>query len=213
LAKTEPYTDPEIKRTSLAGVILQMAVLRLPRIDRFPFPDPPQTSLIREGLRHLEDLGAMLPGGRLTREGWRLADLPIDPHIGKMLLESARSDTAAILRMLTSPDTRRREGRMESALTMFQEMATALFCMADSQERLTEYRPEGYSDDTGENISRCESMLLNEFRELLTVSRPALNRYREYTIKSFSPENLQRYRKAYEENSFIFKSPGFAEGI
>lgn len=90
LAQTEPYTDPEIKRTSLAGVILQMAVLHLPRIDRFPFPDPPQTSLIREGLRHLEDLGAMLPGGRLTREGWRLADLPIDPHIGKMLLEAAR---------------------------------------------------------------------------------------------------------------------------
>jgi hypothetical protein len=78
---------------------------------------------------------------------------------------------------------------------------------------LTEYRPEGYSEDMGENISRCESMLLNEFREILTVSRPALNRYREYTTKSFSPENLQRYRKAYEENSFIFKSPGFAEGI
>lgn len=90
LNRTEAYTDPEIKRTSLAGVILQMAVLRLPRIDRFPFPDPPQTGLIREGLRHLEDLGAMLPGGRLTREGWRLADLPIDPHIGKMLLEAAR---------------------------------------------------------------------------------------------------------------------------
>ena len=130
-----------------------------------------------------------------------------------LLLESARSDTTAVLRMLASPDTRRREGRMESALTMFQEMATALFCMADSQVRLTEYRPEGYSDDMGENISRCESMLLNEFREILTVSRPALNRYREYTIKSFSPENLQRYRKAYEENSFIFKSPGFAEGF
>ncbi|MBQ4336638.1 MAG: ATP-dependent RNA helicase HrpA [Lentisphaeria bacterium] len=90
LAKAEAYTDPEIKRTSLAGVILQMAVLRLPRIDHFPFPDPPQSSLIREGLRHLEDLGAMLPGGRLTREGWRLADLPIDPHIGKMLLEASR---------------------------------------------------------------------------------------------------------------------------
>ena len=92
LAQADAYTDPEIKRTSLAGVILQMAVLRLPRIDRFPFPDPPQSTAVREGLRLLEDLGAMLPGGRLTREGWSIADLPVDPHIGKMLLEAARRD-------------------------------------------------------------------------------------------------------------------------
>lgn len=130
-----------------------------------------------------------------------------------LFLESARNDTDAVLRMLSSPDTRRRESRMESMLTVFQEMATALYCMADSQARLAENRPEGCSGDMVGSVSRCESMLLNEFRELVSSSRPALDRYREYTVKSFSPENLQRYRKAYDENSFLFKSPGFTEGV
>ncbi|WP_294482575.1 ATP-dependent RNA helicase HrpA [uncultured Victivallis sp.] len=85
LRRSAPFTDPEIKRTGLAGVILQMASLRLPRIDRFPFINPPPPAAVREGLRTLEDLRALDPAGRLTREGWKLAALPIDPHLGKML--------------------------------------------------------------------------------------------------------------------------------
>ncbi len=85
LERAQPYTDPEIKRTGLAGVILQMAALKLPRIDRFPFLNPPPPAAVREGLRTLEDLRALDPAGHLTREGWRLAALPIDPHLGKML--------------------------------------------------------------------------------------------------------------------------------
>ncbi|MBS1368985.1 MAG: ATP-dependent RNA helicase HrpA [Lentisphaeria bacterium] len=85
LARASAYTDPEIKRTGLAGVILQMASLRLPRIDRFPFINPPPPAAVREGLRTLEDLRALDPAGRLTREGWKLAGLPIDPHLGRML--------------------------------------------------------------------------------------------------------------------------------
>ena len=55
-------------------------------------------------------------------------------------------------------------------------------------------------------------MLLNEFREIVSSTRPAVDRYREYITKSFSPENLTRYRKAYSENTLIFESPGFTEG-
>lgn len=85
LERSAPYTDPEIKRTGLAGVILQMAALGLPRITHFPFINPPPPAAVREGLRTLEDLRALDPAGRLTREGWKLAELPIDPHLGKML--------------------------------------------------------------------------------------------------------------------------------
>ena len=84
LARASAYTDPEIKRTGLAGVILQMASLRLPRIDRFPFINPPPPAAVREGLRTLEDLRALDPAGHLTREGWKLAALPIDPHLGRI---------------------------------------------------------------------------------------------------------------------------------
>ncbi len=90
LASSPEYTDPEIRRTSLAGVILRMASLHLPRIDRFPFIDPPPPSLIREGMKTLEDIRAILPGGKVTAEGWKLAALPVDPHLGKMLAEAAR---------------------------------------------------------------------------------------------------------------------------
>ncbi len=90
LNRSPAYTDPEIRRTSLAGVILRMAALHLPRIDRFPFIDPPPAALIREGMRTLEDIRAILPGGKVTADGWKLAALPLDPHLGKMLLEALR---------------------------------------------------------------------------------------------------------------------------
>jgi ATP-dependent helicase HrpA len=90
LARSPGYTDPEIRRTSLAGVILQMAALKLPKISHFPFIDPPPPALIREGMHTLEDIRAVLPGGKLTPDGWTLAALPIDPHLGKMLLEAER---------------------------------------------------------------------------------------------------------------------------
>ncbi len=85
------FTDPEIKRSSLAGVILQMALLKLPDILHFPFIDPPPPSLVREGFRMLSDLEAIEPDGRLTRCGYELARLPIDPHLGKMLLAAVKN--------------------------------------------------------------------------------------------------------------------------
>jgi len=91
-ARAQPYTDPEIRRSALADVILQMAALNLPRIDRFPFLDPPPASAIREGVRTLEDLRAIDGAGRLTREGWQLVDLPLDPHLAKMIRAGERAN-------------------------------------------------------------------------------------------------------------------------
>ena len=85
LEHADPYTDPEIKRSSLAGVILKMADLRLPPIERFDFLEAPSGALIREGRRSLADVGA-LEDGRLTPTGRELARLPLDPHLGKMLI-------------------------------------------------------------------------------------------------------------------------------
>lgn len=88
------YTAPEIQRTALSGVILQMAALRLPPIEVFPLLDPPSPALIREGVRTLNDLHAVTSESpetrQLTREGARLAALPVDPHIGSMLLASKK---------------------------------------------------------------------------------------------------------------------------
>jgi len=76
----DDYTAPEIQRSSLAGVILQMESLRLPRIEDFPFVDPPSPALIKEGRMTLDDLGATDKDQRLTRIGNELAQLPVGPR-------------------------------------------------------------------------------------------------------------------------------------
>ena len=87
LADAAEFTPPEIQRASLAGVILQMAALKLPPIMQFPFVDPPSPQLIREGLTTLTDLHAIDDSGALTEEGRRLAELPVGPRLGRILLD------------------------------------------------------------------------------------------------------------------------------
>ena len=87
------FTDPEILRTNLASVILQMTSLGLGDVGRFPFVEPPDRRNVSAGVQLLEELGALAGGGRearLTRVGRRLARLPIDPRLGRMILEAER---------------------------------------------------------------------------------------------------------------------------
>jgi ATP-dependent helicase HrpA len=80
------YTDPEILRTSLAGVILRMSALRLGQPADFPFLDAPAPRLIADGYQLLEELNAVDATRRLTAIGKQLAKLPLDPKIGRVLL-------------------------------------------------------------------------------------------------------------------------------
>ena len=89
------FTEPEILRTNLASVILQMTALGLGDVAAFPFIDPPDNRAIRDGVALLEELGALDPdqpddARRLTPIGVRLARLPIDPRLGRMVLEADR---------------------------------------------------------------------------------------------------------------------------
>jgi len=86
------FTDPEILRTNLASVILQMRALRLGRIEDFPFLDKPDPRTIRDAYETLLELGALDGHGgnaKLTPVGQSLARLPIDPRIGRMVLAAA----------------------------------------------------------------------------------------------------------------------------
>ena len=85
------FTEPEIQRTNLASVILQMKVLGFGDIEAFPFIDPPDSRLIKDGYRILEEIGAVTRDRRVTRLGRKLARLPVDPRIGRMLLEAAHT--------------------------------------------------------------------------------------------------------------------------
>ncbi|GEL98961.1 ATP-dependent helicase [Cellulomonas terrae] len=91
------YTEPEILRTSLASVILQMiavGVATTPEdIGEFPFVDPPDTRAVRDGVQLLTELGA-LGDGRLTDTGRALAQLPMDPRLARMIVEGGRRSVA-----------------------------------------------------------------------------------------------------------------------
>ena len=96
-ANRPQYTDPEILRTNLAAVILQMLSLRLGSIEDFPFIDAPNPRQVSDGLRLLEELSAIkrLPRSAdgeadLTPIGRQLSRLPIDPRLGRMIIEGAR---------------------------------------------------------------------------------------------------------------------------
>ncbi len=112
LTEADDYTAPEIQRSGLAGVILQMASLKLPDIEDFPFVDPPSPALIREGRITLDDLGATDEHRRLTRIGHELAKLPVGPRIGKMILEAGRhgvlQEILVLAAFLSLPDPRER---------------------------------------------------------------------------------------------------------
>ncbi|MGB1220601.1 MAG: ATP-dependent RNA helicase HrpA, partial [Alcanivoracaceae bacterium] len=105
------FTDAEIQRTNLAAVILRMADLRLGDVSAFPFVDAPDPRLVRDGYRLLEELGA-IAGRKLTALGRKLARLPVDPRLGRMLLEAsdrqALSEALVIVSALAVQDPRER---------------------------------------------------------------------------------------------------------
>src|SRR5215217_1076525 len=100
------FTDPEILRTNLAAVILQMTAMGVARgpkdVEDFPFVEPPETRAINDGVTLLRELGALAParaqngtggaksGGGLTAVGQKLAQLPVDPRLGRMIVEAGR---------------------------------------------------------------------------------------------------------------------------
>jgi len=111
------FTDPEILRTNLASVVLQMATLKLGDIRKFPFLQRPDDRFINDGIRLLEELGAMVPQGRrrppkLTPIGRALGRLPVDPRLGRMLLAAADQhalrETLIITAALSIQDPRER---------------------------------------------------------------------------------------------------------
>ena len=87
------FTDPEIQRTNLASVILQMAAARLGDVRKFPFVDPPDPRAITDGVKLLEELNAV-KDDRLTETGRQMARLPVDPRIARMIIESGKQGCA-----------------------------------------------------------------------------------------------------------------------
>jgi ATP-dependent helicase HrpA len=114
------YTDPEILRTNLASLILQMAALGLGAPEEFPFVDPPDTRLLNDGYRLLQELSAVDGDRRITRLGRQMAALPVDPRLARILIEAGRqrclAEALVIAAFLSIQDPRERPAdRTEAA--------------------------------------------------------------------------------------------------
>ncbi len=146
------FTDPEILRTGLASVILQMTALGLGEIARFPFIDPPDARQVRAGTTLLQELGALaVKGGpkarpRLTGIGRRLARLPIDPQLGRMMLEADRlgclREVIVIAAALSVQDPRERpaeaQAQADQAHARFRDQRSDFMAWLNLWEHLRE---------------------------------------------------------------------------
>lgn len=119
----DEFTDAEILRTNLASVILQMTAAGLGDIEKFPFIDPPDHRNIRDGVQLLQELGALDPTQkdpkkRLTPEGRKLAQLPVDPRLARMVLEADKNgcvrEVMVIAAALSIQDPRERPAEKQT---------------------------------------------------------------------------------------------------
>jgi len=204
LQRADAYTDPEIKRTSLAGVILQMAYLQLPDIRTFPFIDPPPGQLIREGFRTLCDIKAVNDAGRITGTGKLLARLPVDPHLGKMLLEAQKrkvvNELLVIAACLSIPDVKERPAEKPQAAD--QAHAKWKSDRSDFAAMLNLWNDlvaAGAFASNGNLRKFCKQNFLNftrtrEWRNLFTDLADSLRENSEF--KNTVPENYQFIHEA-----------------
>lgn len=106
------FTDPEILRVNLASVILQMLSMQIGDVFDYPFLNKPERKHINDGLKLLEELGAVSAQRQVTEIGRKLAKLPVDPRLGKMLveadIENSLKDVLVIVAFLSIQDPRER---------------------------------------------------------------------------------------------------------
>lgn len=118
-ASRTPFTTPEIRRTNLAGTLLRLLSLGVPDIETFPLLDPPHPEAIRDGFRTLHEITAIDEHRRLTPLGQRLARLPVDPRIGRILIagdeEGCLADLLIIAAALETQDVRVRPAEKREA--------------------------------------------------------------------------------------------------
>ncbi len=187
--KRPRYTQPEIQRANLAEVILRLKAFRLGDIETFPFLNPPVPAAVRAGYALLHELGALDDAHALTVMGRELARLPVDPTLGRMLLQARREHVLpavlAITAGLSVPDPRERpEDNREAA-----DAAHRAFVHPDSDflTLLNLWRAAPDRDDSRGALRRfCKANFLSQTRmrewrdvhgqlaDALAVRRPEL---------------------------------------
>ena len=188
--ETRPaHPEPEVRRSDLAAVLLRMLSLGLRDVERFPFIDSPDRRHVNDGLRLLRELGALDADGRLTKIGRRLARLPLDPRIGRMLLEADAlgcvADVLVIASFLSVPDPREwtpgRKSAAQAAQSRFADPRSDFLGIVNLWRRF-----RSVAKDPGESMRRfCRRHALApaRMRDWLDVHGQILDLCRELGIR------------------------------
>jgi ATP-dependent helicase HrpA len=185
------FTDAEIRRTNLAAVILQMLQLKLGDVRDFPFVDPPDSRMVNDGYKLLEELGAVDSSRNLTPIGRQLARLPVDPRIARMVIEAGRLDALReviiVASALSVQDPRERPHDKRQA--------------ADQKHK-------EYSDEESDFVSLVNLWdLYNEQREALSQSQ--LRRWCQKSFLSFM--RLREWRDVHRQLHLSIRELGLKE--
>lgn len=173
--KRPRFTQPEIQRANLAEVILRMKAFRLGEIETFPFLNPPLAPAIRAGYGLLHELGALDDAHALTPLGQELARLPLDPTLGRMLLqareERALPEVLIIAAGLSVPDPRERPDDAKEAAAA----AHRAFAVADSDFlsllKIWRAMPESSSGNALRRFAKTNYLSQSRMREWRDVHR------------------------------------------
>jgi ATP-dependent helicase HrpA len=164
------FTEPEILRTNLAAVLLQMAALELGDVEKFPFLDPPDRRSVRDGVQLLQELGAFDQHGEIADLGRRLARLPLDPRLGRMILaaedEACVREVLVLTAALAIPDPRERPAEREEAARQSHARFADAHSDFVSYLNLWSYLREQRNTLTGNAFRR---MCRNEFLHYLRI--------------------------------------------
>ncbi|NWG87023.1 MAG: ATP-dependent RNA helicase HrpA, partial [Hydrogenophilaceae bacterium] len=184
------YTTPELLRSSLAGVILRMKALKLPEIEAFPFLDAPEAKRVRDGYQLLQELNAIDEANRLTQIGQQLAQLPLDPKIGRMLIaareKACLAEMLVIAAALTSQDPRERP---------------------HEQTQAADERHKRFADENSDFVS-----LLNLWRHIneLDAHRKSNKQFRETLKREFiSYLRVREWRDVHHQLATMVKEMGW----
>ncbi|WP_156762151.1 ATP-dependent RNA helicase HrpA [Microbacterium karelineae] len=182
-ARRPEFTDPEILRTSLASVVLQMLSLGFGDIQSFPFLTPPDSRGVKAAFDLLTELGAVTLGRgasdpRLTKIGWEIARLPIDPRFARMLVEANRTgvtdDVLAIVAGMSIQDVRERpeerRGEADEAHARFRDPSSDFLTLLNLWNHLREKQKE-LGSSAFRRLVRAEFLNYVRVREWFDVHR------------------------------------------
>ncbi len=172
----DEFTDPEIRRSSLAGVILRMKALHLPEITDFPFLDTPSSKHVSEGYRTLREIGALNGEDNLSHIGKTIAHIPVEPRLARMLLESVRvgcyEEMLVIVSGLSIMDPRERpadrQNEADNQHKRWEDNESDFTSLLHMWSELSEYKEVGKRGDWKRNLLRkfCKRSFLN-FRRVM----------------------------------------------